>query len=273
MFRIIGEKINGTRKSVGAAVIERNAAFITDLAKRQADAGSSWIDVNAGTAPDREPDDLVWLVETVQSAVETPLSIDTPNPRALAAALPRTIRTPLVNSISLEPARLEDVLPLAAARGCPVIALAMDAKGIPTGMDERLRVICSLMAATRNAGVADADVYVDPLVTAIATGTESALIAIGTIRAVRSEFPEVHLTSGLSNISFGLPVRHLVNRVYLTLAMEAGLDSAILDPLDRDLRASLLATELLLGSDRHCLNYTRAYRAGLLEPAATTANA
>lgn len=129
------------------------------------------------------------------------------------------------------------------------------------------------MAATRNAGVADADVYVDPLVTAIATGTESALIAIGTIRAVRSEFPEVHLTSGLSNISFGLPVRHLVNRVYLTLAMEAGLDSAILDPLDRDLRASLLATELLLGSDRHCLNYTRAYRAGLLEPAATTANA
>jgi 5-methyltetrahydrofolate corrinoid/iron sulfur protein methyltransferase len=268
MFRIIGEKINGTRKSVGAAVVERNSDFIKDLAKRQAEAGSTWIDVNAGTSPEREPDDLVWLVETVQLAVDIPLCIDTPNPRALAAALPHAIKIPLVNSISMEPSRIEGVLPLAAARGCPVIALAMDESGIPTGMDGRLDVIRRIVAATRAAGIADGDVYVDPLVTAIATGTQSGLIAIGTMRAIRAEFPEVHMTSGLSNISFGLPVRHLVNRVYLTLAMEAGLDSAILDPLDRDLRASLLATDLLLGNDRHCLNYTRAFRAGILEPAA-----
>jgi len=271
MFSIIGEKINGTRKSVGAAVVERNADFIRDLAVRQAQAGSTWIDVNAGTSPEREPDDLVWLVETVQSAVEIPLSIDTPNPKALAAALPRTTRIPLVNSISMEPSRLTGVLPLAAERGCPVIALAMDENGIPQGMEARMSVIRRLIEATRKAGIADSDVYIDPLVTAIATGTDSALVATGTMRAVRQEFPEAHLTSGLSNISFGLPVRHLVNRAYLTLALEAGLDSAILDPLDRELKAALIATELLLNRDRHCLAYTRAFRAGILEaPKPTT---
>jgi 5-methyltetrahydrofolate--homocysteine methyltransferase len=87
---------------------------------------------------------------------------------------------------------------------------------------------------------------------------------------VKAEFPEVHMTQGLSNVSFGLPARSLVNRTYLTLAVEAGLDCAILDPLDRELRATLLATELLLGKDRHCLAYTRAFRAGLLGPVPAT---
>ncbi len=269
MFQIIAEKINGTRKSVATAVAERDAASIVDLATRQASAGASWIDVNAGTSPDREPDDLVWLVDTVQAAVETPLSIDTANPRALEAALARVQRTPLVNSISAEPARLHGVLPLAAAAGAHVIALALDAGGIPTGVDDRLAVIRRLVDATRSAGVPDERVYIDPLVMTLATNVASAQIALAVIRAVRDEFPAAHLTSGLSNVSFGLPVRSLINRTYLTLAMAAGLDSAILDPLDRDLRAALIATELVLGRDRHCLGYTRAFRAGRLGAAAT----
>jgi len=264
MFQIIAEKINGTRKSVGAAIRERDVAFIQDLATRQAAAGSTWIDVNAGTSPDREPDDLVWLVETVQAAVDTPLSIDTANPRALEPALARVKRTPLVNSISGERARLEGVLPQAAAAGCPVVALALDGTGIPTGVDDRLAVIRRLVAATRAAGVPDDRVYIDPLVMTISTNVASAQVVLVVMRAVREEFPAAHMTSGLSNVSFGLPVRSLVNRTYLTLAMAAGLDSAILDPLDRDLRAALIATELILGRDRHCLGYTRAFRAGLL---------
>jgi 5-methyltetrahydrofolate--homocysteine methyltransferase len=266
MFQIIAEKINGTRKSVGAAVLERNAAFIADLAVRQAAAGATWIDVNAGTHPDREPEDLVWLIETVQGAVELPVSIDTANPLALAAALPHTNKTPLVNSISGERARLEGVLPLAAANGCPVVALALDEKGIPTGVDDRLEVIRRLVEATRAAGIPDDKVYIDPLVMTIATNIESAQIAMAVMRTVRAEYPSAHMTSGLSNVSFGLPARSLVNRTYLTLAISAGLDCAILDPLDRELRAALIATELLLGRDRHCLGYTRAFRAGLLGP-------
>jgi 5-methyltetrahydrofolate--homocysteine methyltransferase len=269
-FQVIAEKINGTRKSVQAAVIGRDAPFIVDLARRQADAGATWIDVNAGTSPEREPEDLVWLVETVQEVVEQPLSLDTANPRALRAALRVVRQTPLVNSISGERARLEGVLPQAAEAGSPVVALALDDTGIPSTTEQRMRVIRGLVAATREAGIPDERVYVDPLVMTISTNVQSASIAIATMRAVRAEFPDVHMTSGLSNVSFGLPARGLVNRTYLTLAVEAGLDSAILDPLDRELRASLLATELLLGRDRHCLAYTRAFRAGLLGPVPVT---
>ncbi len=265
-FQIIAEKINGTRKSVQAAVVGRDRAFIEDLARRQAEAGASWIDVNAGTSPEREPEDLVWLVETVQGVVEQPLSIDTANPKALRAALGVVARTPLVNSISGERSRLEGVLPQAAEAGSPVVALALDDAGIPATTEARLDVIHRLVAATRAAGITDEQVYVDPLVMTISTNVQSANIAIATMRAVKAAYPAAHMTSGLSNVSFGLPARALVNRTYLTLAVEAGLDSAILDPLDRELQASLLATELLLGKDRHCLAYTRAFRAGLLGP-------
>lgn len=264
-MKIIGEKINGTRKTVKEAVLNRDAAFIEKLACSQAEAGSTWIDVNAGTATDREGDDLVWLVETVQAVVDKPLCLDSANPLALQAALPHVKKAPLINSISGEAARLSGVLPLAAQAKGGVIALAMDDKGIPATVDGRLAIVDTLIAATRDAGIPDEQVYVDPLVMTIGASGDAARVALATVRAVKAAYPKVHFTSGLSNVSYGLPVRTLVNRAFLTLMLEAGLDSAILDPLDRELRKALLAAEATLGIDRHCLNYTRAYRAGLLE--------
>jgi len=123
-----------------------------------------------------------------------------------------------------------------------------------------------LFEATQAANVPDEKVYVDALVMTIATNTEAGRMTLDTIRAIHSEFPTAHISLGLSNVSFGLPVRSLVNRTFLTLAVAAGMDTAIIDPNDRELKAALLATDLLLGSDKHCLNYTRAYRKGLLEP-------
>jgi 5-methyltetrahydrofolate corrinoid/iron sulfur protein methyltransferase len=266
MFHIIGEKINGTRERVGTAIADRDAAYIQSLAARQAEAGAHRIDVNAGTRPDREPDDLSWLVETAQAVTDLPLCLDSANPVALAAALKFTRTAPLINSISGEPARLSGVLPLARDHGCPVIALALDDTGIPADAGQRMTVIRRLLAATREAGIKDGDVFVDPLVMAVSTAERAGLVALETIAAVRNEFPDAHITAGLSNVSFGLPARHLVNRTFLTLAVAAGMDSAIADPLDRELMAALKATELVLGRDRHCLAYTRAYRAGLLVP-------
>jgi 5-methyltetrahydrofolate--homocysteine methyltransferase len=265
--KIIGEKINGTRKLVGQAIARRDADYIQILARKQAEAGSHWLDVNAGTPPDREPDDLVWLVHTVQTAVDTRLCLDSANPDALRIALQAVRKTPMINSISGEPDRLTGVLPIVAEFGCEVIALAMDDQGIPASVDTRLAVVRRLLQATRAAGVPDDKVYVDPLVMTIATDVQCGNVALGTMRAVRAEFPQVHLSTGLSNVSFGLPVRSLINRTFLTLALAAGMDTAICDPLDREFKAALLATELLLGRDKHCLGYTRAFRAGLLEPA------
>jgi len=264
-MKIIGEKINGTRKRVAQAIAERDADFIKDLAQKQAEAGSTWLDVNAGTLPEREPDDLIWLIENIQSMVDTPLSLDSANPKALEIAIQAVDKTPLINSISGEPERLEKILPIVAEHGCEVIALAMDDKKIPETFEKRMEVINKVMEATRAAGVADDKVYVDPLAMTIATMNQSAMIACDTIRAAHEKFPETHFTMGLSNISFGLPARKQVNRGLLILAMQAGLDSAILDPLDKELQAAIVTTELLLGKDKHCLNYLKASRKGLFE--------
>ena len=264
-MKIIGEKINGTRKRVAQAIAERDAEFIKDLAQRQAEAGSTWLDVNAGTHPEKEPGDLVWLIENTQSVVDTPLSLDSANPKSLEIAITAVDKTPLINSISGEPERLEKILPLVAEHNCEVIALAMDEKKIPETFEKRMEVIDKVLVATRAAGVLDDKVYVDPLAMTIATMNQSAVIACDTIRAVREKYPEVHLTMGLSNISFGLPSRKQVNRGLLILAMQAGLDSAILDPLDKELQAAIITTELLLGKDKHCLNYLKASRRGLFD--------
>ncbi len=260
---IIGEKINGTRKRVAQAIQERDAVFIQDLARKQTEAGADWLDANAGTHPGREADDLIWLVENIQAVVETPICLDSANPVALEIAVKATQKTPMINSISAEPHRLDGILPIVAANKCPAIALAMDEKGIPKTQDERIGIIRRILAETRKLGVTDSDLYFDPLAMTISTGSENGLIFFSTIRAIRSEYPDVHITCGLSNISFGLPARSFINRVFLTLSMEAGLDSAICDPMDPEIKTTMLATELLLGRDRHCLKYTRAYRAGV----------
>jgi 5-methyltetrahydrofolate corrinoid/iron sulfur protein methyltransferase len=263
-MKVIGERINGSRTRVGAAVSHRDSAFIQRLAQHQVDAGADWLDVCAGTPAEREPDDLVWLVQTVQEVVQVPLCLDSANPRALAAAMEEVAPTPLINSISGERMRLDGILPLLREAECGVIALAMDDSGIPSGVEDRMTAVRRLLDELRDAGIADERVYVDPLVMAVAANTESGGIALETMRAVKAEFPDVHLVSGLSNVSFGLPIRTLINQAFLTLALEAGLDTAILDPMDRELRKALLAAEVVLGHDRYCLNYTRAYRAGLL---------
>jgi 5-methyltetrahydrofolate--homocysteine methyltransferase len=262
-LKIIGEKINGTRRGVALAIEQRNAAAIRDLAVRQAEAGAAWLDVNAGTLSHAEPDDLVWLIETIQPAVDIPLSLDSANPVALAAGLRAVGRTPMVNSINGEAQRIEGILPLVAEHGCSVIVLAMDDTGIPGTCEGRLQVARRLIVETRARGVPDERVYLDPLAMTLATHTDGAKVTLDTIRAFRQEFPQAHVTMGLSNISFGLPARSHINRAFLTLALAEGLDCAILDPLDREMMAALAAADVVLGRDRHCLSYTRAYRAGL----------
>jgi cobalamin-dependent methionine synthase I len=265
MMKIIGEKINGTRKRVAQAIAERDAAYIADLARKQADAGAAWLDVNAGTHPSREPDDLIWLIETIQSTVEIPLSLDSANPKALNIAIQVVRQTPMINSISGEPDRLSGILPIVAQHGCPVIALAMDEKKIPETAEKRFEVVQKVMAAASAAGVPPDHMYIDPLAMTISTNTQSALIAFETMHRVRQEYPDAHLTIGLSNISFGLPARSFVNRYFLSLAIQNGLDSAILDPLDREIQAAILTAEMLLGRDPSCLNFIKASRKGIFE--------
>jgi len=261
---LIGEKINGARESVADAIRSRDEGFIADLALRQVEAGATYLDVHAGTRPENEPADMVWLIDAIQRVTDATLCLDSANPRALAAGLDAVQKKPMINSLSGEKNRVENVLPWACKYETELVVLAMDDRGIPKSIDERLSIVRSLVELTRDGGLPDDKLYVDPLITAVATDTGSGTTAFETMRRIKEEFPGVHLTAGLSNISFGLPVRPIVNQAFAVLAIEAGLDSAILDPEDVELRGIMYAAELVLGRDRRCQGYTKAYRAGLI---------
>jgi 5-methyltetrahydrofolate--homocysteine methyltransferase len=152
-----------------------------------------------------------------------------------------------------------------ARAGCPVIALLLDDQGIPGDIARRLEIGNRLLDCTRQAGVPDERIYIDPLAMALSTKTEGVLIALETMRSIHRSNPEVHFCCGLSNVSFGLPGRSLINQAFLAQALAAGLDAAIIDPLDQGLTNMLYATELVLARDRFCRNYTKAFRAGKIK--------
>jgi cobalamin-dependent methionine synthase I len=259
---IIGEKINGTRKAVAHAIRERDADYILLLSRQQADAGSAYLDVNAGTAPDREPEDMAWLVETVQAASDLPLCLDSANPEALKAGLETVRQTPLINSVSGERARVEGVLPLALKYKTGLILLALDdEQGIPDSSSGRMKIVHKLVSMATEGGLAEDQLFIDPLVTAISTGIENALVTFDTIRSIKSAYPAAHVTCGLSNISFGMPLRPMINRYFMAMAIQAGLDSAIINPNDSELIGAAMAAEMLMGQDRYCLKFNGAFRA------------
>jgi len=264
---IIGEKINGTRKAVGAAIREKDAEFIKKLAQDQVAAGSTYLDVNAGTAPEREPDDIAWLVNTIQEVTDIPLCLDSANPKALKAGLELVKITPIINSVSGEKQRIEGVLPLALEYKTGLILLALDdTVGIPATSDGRMAIVDRLVGLAKDGGLAEDQLFVDPLVTAISTGDKNALITYDSIAAVHAKYPEAHITCGLSNISFGMPLRSLINQTFMSMCIQVGLDSAIIDPNDRNLKAVMLAAEMLVGKDKFCQKFGKAFRAGQIGP-------
>ena len=260
---IIGELINCTRKKVGEAAQKRDAEFFKELARKQALAGAHMLDVNAGL-PEQEVELLSWLVDLVQGVVEIPLCLDSADPEAMAKALPLCKQRPMVNSISDEPARWA-LLPMLKEHRPRVIALCLSEAGVPNGVEDRVATASRLIDRLTAEGFALDDIYVDPCVMPVATGPhgQHLLAAVGQI--VR-KYPGVHISAGVSNVSFGLPVRKLLNETFLQLLMAHGLDAAIVDPCDPQLMMSVVAAETLLGRDANCKGYLRAYREGKLGP-------
>lgn len=264
---IIGELINGTRKNPKEAIAAKNADYIADLASRQERAGATFIDVNPGTTGDAEIADMKWLVETVQAATGNPLSFDSPNVRAIEAAFDayKGEQTPMINSITCEQEKLDALLGIVADTGANVVALALGDDGMPCMAGQREATARRLIDTLTGAGVKPERIFVDPVIAPLSTQHETARHVFQAIQAVKEHCPECHVTCGLSNISYGLPNRKLINRVFLGLCMMAGLDAAIMDPLDEQITAHLVAAETLLGLDEWCMNYITASREGKLE--------
>lgn len=256
---IVGEKINTSRKSIAQAVDRKDTAFIQSVALAQVDAGADYIDVNAGTFLDKEEEYLPWLVETVQQAVDRPLCLDSPNPKALEKALRIHRGEAMINSISLEAERYDALLPVVTGRPCKVVALCMARTAMPTTAEERIDVAAELIDNLTRAGFDLTNIFVDPLVQPISVDVCMGPAILEAISGITLRFPGVQTICGLSNISFGLPLRRRINRHFLALAMARGLSAAILDPTDPELRVTLLTVRMLLGQDEYCSAFIEAY--------------
>ncbi len=264
---IIGENINATHKKVSEALQARDEIFFRELAQQQAEAGASVIDCNTGAQPATEEEDMIWTIGIIQDAVNIPIAVDSANPAVLRAGLEayRGDQRLMINSINFEQGRFERVLPLVKEFHTQVVALVMSEQGMPRTKDDRVNTARRLIDALTQAGVAPEDIFVDPIVTPIGADATFGRQILDAISEIKEYSPQGHVTCGLSNVSYGLPQRRLVNRTFLAMAMARGLDSAIVNPLDSQLMASVCAAEALLGQDEFCLNYIGASRAGKLD--------
>ena len=262
---IIGELINASRKAIKAAIEAGDATAIQKVATDQAEAGADYIDVNAGIFVGKEPEYLKWLVETVQEVTDKPCAIDSPDPLAIEAALSVHKGTPMINSISLEKERYDKLLPIIAGTDFKVIALCMSDSGMPQTVSDRMAIAEELVGGLVNSNVAVENIFVDPLVQPVSVDNTFGVEFINAIEQIVKTFPGIHTACGLSNISYGLPARKFMNQTFMTMAIAKGLDGAIINPLDQRMMANIIAAEALAGKDNFCMNYLKAFRAGVFE--------
>jgi cobalamin-dependent methionine synthase I len=259
-MKIIGERINATRKDINKAIAGQDVKFIQQEASAQVCAGADLLDVNCGIGT-KEEASIEWVVRAIQEVTQVGLVIDSPDPRVLEKGLGACKGKAMVNSITAEPGRTQTILPLVRKYGASVVALTMDEKGMPETARQRFDIACRILEETDRHGIPRSDVYFDPLVRPISTEPSQGREFLEAIKLIKA-LPEVMTVCGLSNISFGLPERGVLNSNFLTMAIFAGLDAALVDPLNKKIMAAIRAGEALLGRDEYCMNYITAVREG-----------
>lgn len=264
---IIGEKLNSARKKVREMIENRDVKSIQDLAEKQVEGGAEMLDVNSSAANGDKEENMEWLVKTVQEVVNIPLCIDSPDAEEIEKGLEVynwDKGKALINSITGEKEKIERLLPTIIKYKCAVVALAMDERGIPDDSKTRVEIAKKLIKVLNDAGVPLEDIFIDPLVVPIGTNDKNGLVTMETIRSVKEAYPEVKVVTGLSNISFGLPERKLINQVFMILSMGCGMDAVIIDSTDKRMMAITKTATTLLGEDNFCSGYIQAYREGKL---------
>lgn len=244
----IGESIHVLSNKVKEAIANRDSAFIQSLARGQVERGARVLDLNIGPQKKEGVAVMSWMVETVQEAVDVTLSLDSTNAAAVEAGLQLAKKKSIINSTDATPERISQMLPLAAKYDAGIIALTLGTKGLPSTADDRIALAMEgILPAAAEYGVPPERIYFDPLVLTVTCNQDQALHTIEAIRFFKQmSDPPPMTTCGLSNVSNGVPaeLRSLVNRVYLTMLMGAGLDTAIMDPLDSEIMNVLRILEI-----------------------------
>ena len=259
-FCVIGERINPTgRKTFAEELRGGDLSTVTADAIAQVQAGADMLDVNAGIPLVDESELLKGMLGAVAASVEVPICIDSSVIEALEAGLAVYEGKALVNSVTGEDERLEEILPLVARHGAAVIGLANDETGIPETPQQRLKIARKIVSAAGDHGVPPEDVVIDPLAMTVGAATDAVTITLQTIALIRDELG-VNMCLGASNISFGLPRRHALNAAFLPMAIAAGLTSAIMSCAD-EVVGAVRACDLLLGHDEWGARWIAAHRA------------
>jgi len=255
---LIGERINPTgKKKLAEALQAGDLEIIRREAVAQVQAGADMLDVNVGATGVDEVALLPKAVQAVMDVVEVPLCLDSTNPEALEAALKVYKGKPLINSVTGEEHALASILPLVKKYGAAVVGLVQDDKGVPNNSERRLAIAHKIVEQAAAMGIPAEDIIIDCLALTVSADATAGLVTLETIRRVKSELG-VNMTLGASNISFGLPDRHVVSNAFLVMAIAAGVTCPIVDAA----KASpvVLAVDLVLGRDEYARRYIKAYR-------------
>lgn len=258
---IIGELINGMYSNVGVAIKEHNKKEIQNCALAQIECGADALDVNCGPASRRPLVDMPWLVEAIQEITDKPLCLDSSKPMVIEAGLKVARNKTIINSATADEDKLEALLPLANKYKSQLIGITISAKGIPQNKDQRLELAAIIVSSCQKAGFSIEDLYLDPIVLPVNVAQsqmKDILESIAEFKLISDPGPKTIL--GLSNVSQGTHLRSLINRTFLTMAVAYGLDSAILDPKDKELIDALITAELILNKNIYCDSYLEAYR-------------
>jgi 5-methyltetrahydrofolate corrinoid/iron sulfur protein methyltransferase len=239
MVVCVGENINVMSKTIGPAMKERKAEPILEMAKYEEKAGIDYLDLNIGPSRKSGPEVMDWIVKLVQGAVDKPLSLDTTNPEAMEAGLKAHKGKAIINSVSLQPERLERVLPMAKKYQAHVIGLLWGKEGMPRDANERAAMAVDFIYQANNLGIPTEDIWIDPIVSPVSVEINQVLSCLEFMSMLKDIAPEAKSIVGLSNISNGTPnhLRPILNRTYLVMLMKYGLYSAIVDAYDQELLA------------------------------------
>ncbi|HKJ69011.1 MAG TPA: dihydropteroate synthase [bacterium] len=267
---VIGEKVNATRMVIADAIENRDDEVIRDQITAEALAGADYIDLNAGTGSgdtQTEIDNMSWLIDIALDCTEKPFSIDSAEPEIIRQAAEHLDgnRDWLLNSVKNEERILRELLPLVAEEEVPMIALAMGGDTMPKTVEEKIGNCRTIFEEARAFDISAENILFDPLAMPLSSDHTYGQVALQAIRRLRAEFPDSGITVGVSNVSFGLRSRSLLNAAFLTNAITHGLDSPICDPTDPAIQRALILGELFAGMDRYCRHYSRAERQGLFQ--------
>jgi 5-methyltetrahydrofolate--homocysteine methyltransferase len=257
---IVGEKLNSSIPKTVTAINHSDSEYLIDLIKLQEANGADFLDINTAICQEDELSKLVWLIDLVQKNSKCGIMIDSPSPAVIKEAI-KTIkdRKIIINSVTLTD-RIDELLPVAKETGASIVGLPIDDVMLPETVEKRVANSKKLIEKITDFGIPMEHIYIDVLAEALSVGNNNALNAIDTIKMLKELFPTVKTICGLSNISFGLPKRVNINCAFLTAAVVAGLDSAIMDINLPDMKICLASSLAIAGKDDYCLDYISAIR-------------